>query len=55
MKAYIIFAVLVIIWVSTFCFYIHQDYKHWPDIPGINCINLDDTSIWPVHTSYTNR
>ena len=48
MKQYIIFAFLVTLWVSALCYYINYDYKHWPDKPGINCINLDNPFIWPT-------
>ena len=54
-KEYWILAILIVIWLSLGAIIIKYDYKTWPDKPGINCINLDNPSIWPAPSSSTNR
>lgn len=40
-KEYIIFACFIIIWTVCAAYSIKYDYKSWPDVPGVNCVNLD--------------
>ena len=47
-KAYLLLASLIVLWLSLGVLIIKYDYKSWPDIPGKNCINLDNISIWPT-------
>jgi hypothetical protein len=49
-KEYWILAVLIALWVYFGAIIMKYDYKTWPDKPGINCINLDNPSIWPSTT-----
>ena len=54
MRAYLLLASLIVLWLSLGIIAIKYDYKSQPDKPGINCINLDNPSIWPVPLSSTN-
>jgi hypothetical protein len=54
-KEYLIMLGLIVLWSSLGAIMIKYDYKTWPDKPGINCIDLDNPSIWPVHTNSTSR
>jgi hypothetical protein len=57
MKTYLLLASLIVLWLSLGFIAIKYDYKSQPgkpDKPGINCINLDNPSIWPVPLSSTN-
>jgi hypothetical protein len=47
MKAYLLLVGLIVLWLSLAIIAIKYDYKSWPDKPGINCINLDNSYIWP--------
>ena len=54
-KEYYILAGFIVLWLSLGSLIIKYDYKSWADKPGINCINLDNPSIWHAPLNYTNR